>query len=1001
MRQSPPSFRGAALVIVVAVLGCSLYANLALLVRNPAGFGFFPPFESGKNLLKVDHLGGEYYSIAGALVSGRGFADPFQEQTGPTAWMPPVLCWVMAALRWATGSDRELVTAVIILLQDLTLIGTGLLVIEFARRTTGRVGLATMIFVAVLLGNFHHCFQFTHDCWIILATLDLLIAGLVWARPLDFSWRAATGWGAFGGVCALISPVIGFTWGILALAGGWRRGQRVRLALALLAAGLTVAPWVIRNYLVFGRFIPVKSNLAYELHQSQCMQAGGVLRAPAFSNHPSGHNGEERRWYQQVGETAYLDEKWHLFRDAVRANPGDFVQRVTNRFLAATLVYVPFNPSDEVRRPGVLWLNRLAYPLPFLCLLVLVCTARWRPLTHAQRIVMGVYVVYLLPYVLVSYYERYKFPVIVAEAALLVWGIDRARQWLQATRRRAVEVPGLGEPEAATPAWNWTRVGMNSLLASTAVMSMGLLYVCVCGTPRPEAHQPAKLFGMRKGPPRSEARPFFPFIDTFGQYKHADWPRKTMSLDDLIRRRQEEVEELRAQPGPSDRDRYGGWATGPQLQATGYFRTHKYGGKWWLVDPEGKLFFSHGIDVVLHDSDVTPIDEREGWFEDFPGARAAFRPFLSASFALKGHYAGRSPQCFCFRDANLLRKYGADWRRIYPELVHRRLRSWGLNTLGMWCDEATRLLRHTPYTDDIVPKDVQPIQGSTGDWGAFPDVFDASFEHGVRAAMARRVITSAGDPWCVGYFSDNELSWGDDTALAVATLRAPAGQAAKRVFVADLRSKYGAVAALNRAWDTAYASWDALSQASARPDRHKARDDLSAFSAKLAEQYFYTMREAIKEVAPHQLYLGCRFSRQVNAGAAAAAGKYCDVVSYNLYRRSVADFRCAGGADVPLLVGEFHFGALGRGPFHPGLVSVTDQDARGRAYRDYVRGALEHPQFVGTHWFQYQDEPATGRVYDEENYQIGFIDVADTPYPEIIGAARAIGGAMYRLRASP
>jgi len=644
MRQSSPRIRGAALVLVATVLGCSLYANLALLVRNPADFGFFPPFESGKNVLKVDHLGGEYYSIAGALVSGRGFADPFQDQTGPTAWMPPVLCSVLAALRWATGSDRELVTALIVLLQDLTLIGTGLLVIALARHTTGRVGLATAIFVVVLLGNFRHGFQFTHDCWIILAALDLLIAGLVWTRPLNSSRRAAMGWGVFGSVCALVSPVIGFTWGILAVVGSWRRGQRVRLAVALLAAGLTVAPWLIRNYLIFGRFIPVKSNLAYELHQSQCMQAGGVLRAPAFSIHPSGHSGEERRRYKRLGETAYLDEKWRLFRDAVRANPGDFMQRVFNRFLEATLVYVPFNPSEGSRRAWVLWLNRLAYPLPFLCLLVLVCTARRRPLTHAQWIVIGVYSLYLFPYVLVSYYERYKFPVIVAEAALLVWGIDRARQWLQATPRRAVEGPRFLERAASTPAWNTTRLGMNLLLASTAVLSIGLLYLCVHGTRSPETDPPAKLFGMLKGPPRSKARPFFPFIDHFGQYKHAEWPGKTSSLDDLIRRRDLEAEELRTQPGPSDWDRFGGWATGPQLDGTGFFRTHTYKGKWWLVDPEGKLFFSHGIDCVLHDSDVTPIDERGSWFEDFPGTRADFRPFLSTSYALKGHYAGRIPQ---------------------------------------------------------------------------------------------------------------------------------------------------------------------------------------------------------------------------------------------------------------------------------------------------------------------------------------------------------------------
>ena len=319
----------------------------------------------------------------------------------------------------------------------------------------------------------------------------------------------------------------------------------------------------------------------------------------------------------------------------------------------------------------------------------------------------------------------------------------------------------------------------------------------------------------------------------------------------------------------------------------------------------------------------------------------------------------------------------------------------------MWCDEATRLMRQTPYTDDIVPKNVQPIQGSTGDWGAFPDVFDASFEQGVRVAIARRKTTNAGDPWCLGCFSDNELSWGDDTALPLATLCAPVGQAAKQVFVADLRAKYGDIAALNEVWGTAHGSWEAMLQARLAPDQQKARDDLLAFSTKLAEQYFRTMRQAIKGAAPHQLYLGCRFSRQVNAGAAAAAAKFCDVVSYNLYRRSLTDFRIHGNADVPLLVGEFHFGALDRGLFHPGFVAAPDQQTRARAYGNYVQTALQHPQFVGTHWFQYQDEPTTGRVYDEENCQFGFVDVADTPYPEIVGAARAIAAAMYRLRASP
>lgn len=156
------------------------------------------------------------------------------------------------------------------------------------------------------------------------------------------------------------------------------------------------------------------------------------------------------------------------------------------------------------------------------------------------------------------------------------------------------------------------------------------------------------------------------------------------------------------------------------------------------------------------------------------------------------------------------------------------------------------------------------------------------------------------------------------------------------------------------------------------------------------------MRDTIKTVAPNQLYLGCRFAA-VNDDAAKAAGKYCDVVSYNLYRRSIADFKYPGG-DKPLMVGEFHFGALDRGLFHTGLVPVENQQARAEAYRDYVLGALHHPQFVGTHWFQWQDEPTTGRVYDEENYQIGFLDVADTPYRETMAVSRDIGQRLYETR---
>ena len=123
------------------------------------------------------------------------------------------------------------------------------------------------------------------------------------------------------------------------------------------------------------------------------------------------------------------------------------------------------------------------------------------------------------------------------------------------------------------------------------------------------------------------------------------------------------------------------------------------------------------------------------------------------------------------------------------------------------------------------------------------------------------------------------------------------------------------------------------------------------------------------------------------------------MVSYNRYERTVANFKYPGD-DKPLIIGEFHFGALDRGMFHTGLVPVANQAARAQAYRDYVEGALRHPQFVGTHWFQWQDEPTTGRVYDEENYQIGFVDTTDTPYRETIEASRRVGMQLYKTRLS-
>jgi hypothetical protein len=136
----------------------------------------------------------------------------------------------------------------------------------------------------------------------------------------------------------------------------------------------------------------------------------------------------------------------------------------------------------------------------------------------------------------------------------------------------------------------------------------------------------------------------------------------------------------------------------------------------------------------------------------------------------------------------------------------------------------------------------------------------------------------------------------------------------------------------------------------------------------------------------------------VNNVVANVAADYCDVVSYNLYRDDVSRFRFPGKKDVPLIIGEFHFGALDRGMFHTGLRKARNQEERAQKYENYVRGVLRNPQFVGCHWFKYMDEPTTGRALDGENYQIGLVDIVDTPYAETIEAVRRVGYDMYTYR---
>jgi hypothetical protein len=96
---------------------------------------------------------------------------------------------------------------------------------------------------------------------------------------------------------------------------------------------------------------------------------------------------------------------------------------------------------------------------------------------------------------------------------------------------------------------------------------------------------------------------------------------------------------------------------------------------------------------------------------------------------------------------------------------------------------------------------------------------------------------------------------------------------------------------------------------------------------------------------------------------------------------------------LPVIIGEFHFGVPADG-LAAGLVQVNSEAERGVAYRYYVEQAASFPALIGTSWFQWIDQPVTGR-YDGENYNIGLLDVTDRPYKEFLAGVIATHQNLY------
>ncbi len=471
----------------------------------------------------------------------------------------------------------------------------------------------------------------------------------------------------------------------------------------------------------------------------------------------------------------------------------------------------------------------------------------------------------------------------------------------------------------------------------------------------------------------------FPFVDQYGQYLQGKYPGKLNNAQQWQKREQQELADLRANPAPENRSKWGGWLKGPKQKATGYFYTKQIDDKWWFVDPEGYLFWSHGVTGVGHKGANTLISGRKHYFKDLPKNSGDYRAFYSQDR-------------FDFTMANLYRKYGGGWKDISIKRNHQRLKSWGMNTYGNWSQPESFGEDKTPFTVAVHYKSKMLDE-------KFPDPWDKQFANRIKDALiAKKRDENADSPWNIGFFVDNELHFYQDWSYAKIITSAKKTQPAKQFFVNHLKNKYGDINSLNSAWKTTFKSFKVLLANRKELNRKVIGDDSKWFYQQMVDKYYQVCRDSVKSIFPNHLYLGSRVHGDTNETVLRAAEKYADVISYNLYHRNLEGFTSrAKGLTKPLMATEFHFGAMDRGVFHTGLQEVSSQQERAQHYYEYVKSALNNPLFIGTHWFQYRAQAITGRG-DGENYQIGLVDITDTPYPETIEAVRKIGYKLYETR---
>ena len=379
-------------------------------------------------------FGFEMGRIGRAIATGRGFADPFDGFTGPTAWEPPLYPYLIAGVFRLTGVYTHASALILLTINSIFSALTCIPIFLIARKCfSEKVAVWTAWMWAVLPSVMFWCTR-----WVWETSLAALLLTVIFWLTLQLEdAEGLKPWIVFGvlwGIAALTNTSL---LAFLPASGLWawyRRSKKRKrslagVALASLFFAATIAPWIARNYETFGKFIFIRSNFGAELRLGNGPGAVGLWMQWL---HPSQDILELRR-YRQLGEIGYVAARKREAMDFIRADPGRFAGLSVKRF-----IYYWSGLPRLAKNPAL---------APFKNSLFLASTVLgfWglgralRKKRHGAWLFFWLIACYPFIYYIVFPHPRYRHPIEPELGILIVYVISEARV---RGRRLGAEVSG-------------------------------------------------------------------------------------------------------------------------------------------------------------------------------------------------------------------------------------------------------------------------------------------------------------------------------------------------------------------------------------------------------------------------------------------------------------------------------------------------------------------------------------------------------------------------------